>query len=1030
MRTRALEEAEKKALSHVDGRRDTESVDLPCEIQVLNLVGATSGEPRFFDLNHNCPPPELHCVIMDQSLVLSRIEEDWDGYEGALVDDNSIDSPVKFIKEKLQDLSSCSEQDFSQFFRSWKAAIDSSSQDTPHLLAFLLKGEYPRIPPYSQGYGATEELDPKDHFKPSSLQDSDRSILAKIAPFAKCYGFNIHLGQSQYHEFGILDTGEVDLDALYAADEEYDYGDPEQGTILTEYEAGDEYQEELTIEHVFSLHGIPMDLMARDVLGDNIRNIFVNGTYNDGMRKSEIEPYSQVDGGPYLSRDWTRKVLLVSPENSTRTSVTPRLSNHEWMTSELHQSKSVASLPKEKSMVEGVLAWIEKKTSEVDSRPPFDPAQYRGAARGLIDSACRWKDAKLLGRVVDACTRDTLAIIEGDRILAVYQAFGSDITKNAVIEASKKEPSLGIQIQHMESLLAAAHARHDTAFSLWCTEHLQSAFGKLPKLEAGAVNFVVKTAGSQPNPTQALRDIALSKLRPVTHTDAQMWKALLDGIHEETQSQILPFEPTALHQLILQCLQLIAAELSPYTTMKHSSYSQPIRLVKHIVDFIELCIQYDTTECPNAMAFFRRMKDGVRDEHDKDSSVKTQRSGNLAHEFYADLVKEFDTLIQSKPDYYSTKARNLLSTFFSDAVAVMLPHYKPQSHYADHSPPVKIACLYLNDPVQAILEWLASEQVGSNPRREIEIVGLAKKCTETFRERNLSSDVVEKSLNALASYLEARAQNLARTPSLIYRPAGYNDSRELMKSVVEFFVSTGKLEHARRVLNLVLGAQISPDYIAQGLVPFLDDLRSSNSLLSQRKLSLVDMAPYSEFAAEVVKRWLLRVLGSRPCPEIAVDDLKVGCECAVCKKHLAPILGGGHPGQRKFNVLVQLEERQHLEGKLEAMQRWGITYKLGPLRGVDALQIQRPVALNELIRWTKKQPEAQRLLESLGTDQEQRKIMGSHYQWAMDFIAGAQSSSPAAATSTSFEPLAPHASLPKRPLETASEGNSKRLRLS
>ena len=166
-------------------------------------------------------------------------------------------------------------EELSHIFRSWKAIIDFDSDsgeeqsNTPHLVAALLEVECPKLPPY-KACGGTE-LKPEDHFKVSCLDESDRGILVNLAPFAKAYGFDIYVGQSQYFEGGVSDVGDVDLDTLLEAEEEegatpFDDGDPGEAKVSMDHDAEGEYQEKLTIQHIFSLDGIPMDMVARDIV--------------------------------------------------------------------------------------------------------------------------------------------------------------------------------------------------------------------------------------------------------------------------------------------------------------------------------------------------------------------------------------------------------------------------------------------------------------------------------------------------------------------------------------------------------------------------------------------------------------------------------------------------------------------------------------------------------------------------------------------------------------------------------------------
>ncbi|KAF8873512.1 hypothetical protein CPB85DRAFT_587367 [Mucidula mucida] len=68
---------------------------------------------------------------------------------------------------------------------------------------------------------------------------------------------------------------------------------------------------------------------------------------------------------------------------------------------------------------------------------------------------------------------------------------------------------------------------------------------------------------------------------------------------------------------------------------------------------------------------------------------------------------------------------------------------------------------------------------------------------------------------------------------------------------------------------------------------FLKDLPT---FLATQHTSLV-AAPYSLFAAEVVKKFTRHVFGPKPSQSVSPQELRaIGCGCAVCDKHLVPFL--------------------------------------------------------------------------------------------------------------------------------------------
>ncbi|KAL0064905.1 hypothetical protein AAF712_008159 [Marasmius tenuissimus] len=984
---------------------------------------------------------------MNENLVLHQIEEDWDTYEGASVDDSlpvdSVASPED-IKETLDVALHSSEQELVRAFRSWRAVVDSESssgsddsddlgeEDTeiPHLFAVLLKGIYLRVkdddPPFYQK--TTSQI--SHPLNVSSLQESDRSILAKLAPYAKAYGFDVHLGQSTYTEIGDLDTGDVKVNSENAKEYEYP-GDLREAQFLDTCHE-DICDEQIRIDYVCSLDGIPMDMAVRTVdpeyssydSDEDTRNIFLNGSYNDGDWECEMVPYSRT-GGPFLVRSWTRKVLLISPRDSPHIKFSLRPDSQKCMADQLERSSSDSPTVKEKKFVDALFVWLKEGMSKFDPSLPFNPAKYSHVAQSLLDSAYRWMNAELLGRVIDACTQHTVAIIGADRVLAGYHAFGGEITMTTVVEASKTEPSVGLQIQLVEKLLAAGQDNHDSSFVSWCTERLESLFQIPSKIEASAVDFVIKNAELKPNPTEALQDMRVvsSRFGPVIHSDAEMWKVLFDKLRELGQSDLSPFDRVALQQLTFQCLQRIALELPPYTTTKFSS--RMVIHIKHIVLFVELCLQYDATKTP-AM-FFCRMKDGVA-EHDRKS-----RSGSLAHEFYAELVKEFDALIKAKAG--SNEAlRDVLKTFFDDAVEVMLPNFSVRSYddCPDKLLPVEAACVYLDDPIKAFRLWLSPSEQTKNENTEIIALHAAKRLLKTIRKQNLlPRDAGDELFRLVVTYVENHIQKFDPSIQGTSQVRGSTatvstNNHKFLSSAVEFFICAEQpqAEQVGRLLRIVLVLGVGAQHVKNVLMPFLNDIKL---LLSrQEQKHLMTEPPYSEFTASVVEKWLMRVLGARPFSELALEDLKVGCDCALCTKHLVPVLNGGQRGQRKFRAQVVSGEKQHFEAILEGLERWGVTWRVIRVIGDShKYQIERP-GLDLLNEWRKRATEARELLKSLGTDGEQQKILGFRYQWAKDFVAGIHAQPPTSALS---EPSPAHSHVAKRPLESPPDGNSKRLRL-
>ncbi|KAL0064904.1 hypothetical protein AAF712_008157 [Marasmius tenuissimus] len=96
---------------------------------------------------------------------------------------------------------------------------------------------------------------------------------------------NIYFGQSTYTERGDLDTEGVEVNSKNGSEYEYP-GDSLEADFVVEYH-DDVCSEELAIDHVLSLDGVPMDMDRRTQkaarawsydIGEDIRDSFINGT--------------------------------------------------------------------------------------------------------------------------------------------------------------------------------------------------------------------------------------------------------------------------------------------------------------------------------------------------------------------------------------------------------------------------------------------------------------------------------------------------------------------------------------------------------------------------------------------------------------------------------------------------------------------------------------------------------------------------------------------------------------------------------
>ncbi|KAL0064902.1 hypothetical protein AAF712_008155 [Marasmius tenuissimus] len=242
--------------------------------------------------------------------------------------------------------------ELTRMFRSWKDSKKNS--DTPHLLGFLLKTECPapsastiRVATPPPRYYSNSTLNsqktppppppPEQYVKPTSLKKANQRVLAQIAPVAKAYGFDVHLGQVQYAKHGFVELDNVECESC----DDKIYDRPEDARFMND-DCG-EYREKVVLQHVFSLDGVPMQMKARAMDGtvQEAKGVFVNGALTDGVRISEIVGCSSYgDRGAYLDRTWTSMALLISPKDSPFARSSLRLTDPGKICSQLDSSSS------------------------------------------------------------------------------------------------------------------------------------------------------------------------------------------------------------------------------------------------------------------------------------------------------------------------------------------------------------------------------------------------------------------------------------------------------------------------------------------------------------------------------------------------------------------------------------------------------------------------------------------------------------------------------------------------------------------
>ncbi|KAF9022477.1 hypothetical protein BDZ89DRAFT_1070642 [Hymenopellis radicata] len=421
--------------------------------------------------------------------------EAWDTYKGAnIAADGPLNTASTQIKKDLKSaLSSASKVRQTQtrhVFRSWKHGLESGQKDAaaPLLLAFLLAHQY----------------DATTDFKASVLKETDARLLRDIAPFAKAYGFDLHLAYTTYTQAGVLTLDEYSRTKGVAKRNVLDrFGLQGDEDDLSDYDFdGDDYDvdpnvaeidevDETYIEFpgVFSLNGTPMEIFGYFVdeleaetdgdpnlvfVNENISDC-VNGKEADYIRTAEFDRTDEDSG--MLCRTYRRCALIITPKKSDSVRFTVDFRICEKALKTLQSSSSKAPIRVEDQMRLVLIVLLRQFTAlPLTSIAPgkFSPTENKVEAlfarvvKVLRACAVRWKKVDLFVDLLKACGDRPLALVGIDELVSAYSLFAWSDLQAAYTDALLKSSSSALRNQLVQRLLAAATKRGDSGVVSWC----------------------------------------------------------------------------------------------------------------------------------------------------------------------------------------------------------------------------------------------------------------------------------------------------------------------------------------------------------------------------------------------------------------------------------------------------------------------------------------------------------------------------------------------------------------------------------
>ncbi|KAJ6584858.1 hypothetical protein B0H19DRAFT_1249783 [Mycena capillaripes] len=342
--------------------------------------------------------------------------DDWDSYESPRPrNEKPLPKPInirgalyRFLSEDLnaKDLSA----KLHHVLQSWRQQLDASVKDVPRLLALFL----------GKKYGALKTL------TASTLEPADKLKLASIAPWAKAYGFDLHLIRVQNTKTQMIDSYASYGSGLsryllrYASDyyddefddmDEFDANDIEMPDDNGDSEAGKDY---VQFTSVIALDGFPMKfpgLIFRredDYQGD----IFLNGKPEDGDRTADLAAHSY-DAGE-LTHTHTRTAILITVSEDTKARVVAG-DCVDFVCKALSTSLSKTPTKRENR-------W---KTILLERSAKRDPYSSKPVSAALREAAERWNDVSLFAQTCNGCpSGHFIYTFEAVGLVSAYKKFG------------------------------------------------------------------------------------------------------------------------------------------------------------------------------------------------------------------------------------------------------------------------------------------------------------------------------------------------------------------------------------------------------------------------------------------------------------------------------------------------------------------------------------------------------------------------------------------------------------------------------
>ncbi|KAJ7645468.1 hypothetical protein DFH06DRAFT_1333122 [Mycena polygramma] len=803
----------------------------------------------------------------------------------------------------------------------------------------------------------------------------DRLQLASIAPWAKIYGFDLHLvrvvstksriihsyyasGLSRYLIRCANDSYDDFMDEFDDADD-FDANDIEMPDDNPRDDGeGEKY---IDFASVIALDGFPMRFSGSIFRSqdDYEGSIFLNGEPEAGEREAHVTPLS-VDVNSLIVTH-TRTAILITVAEDTKARIVAG-DCIDFARKALATSHSKSPTKKENRLAAILL---ERSTS--------DTWGCNKSFTALRNAAERWSNVTLFVQICKGCPNGRfISTLEVDGLVSAYIKFGWNQVKLIYAEHIPKESSRTLRAQATARLLEAAKFKKDSVAVCWFEKERQLMLDGVQNLDRYqrqltlVVSWIRKSKAAN-----CFRKLSISRF--VSRLNAseprpslKYWASLFDHLHSNG-GQMPAAKSAGLMKTIQATISNEARTASPFPCS--TDWRGECAAVDPVFSLIEIAVRFQAFD---SLAIIFSSMQRSKEQH------TSQHPRAPASEYYKALALKLGPLISGQ----HALGKHFVP-FFDQALGILLPT-------TEDSPELFKAIIeYSAKPLQTAKLVCAPDRVNELVKSKIKY-GCLRSFAEFFAfSPRLRQDASSETLSALQNLTERCFIGMVSSMDSKSEPFRYRSPESIALDNIRFAFDARMSHLGVLVLTHLLKSPKAskPTFVSSVLAGVL---RALPALLAEHKLSIAE-EPYRGFAVETMMKFVRLALGPKPVASVSLDDLKaIGCGCQFCRRHLVKFFGGVWCVE---NVQEKQTTRTHLEKQLVEAKaaQWGVTWETIRVGRPHSLQIKKPEGLAAAGKWIESQKAATALLGVFGDVEQQTSILGPDFAWVTGVIAGTSS---------------------------------------